>query len=355
MSSQKKPRAKMQIGPLTAPKEPSQQTPPSLIGGFTSTQFQSQQRELNIEVIHPRKDQPRRTFTAESIEQLTQSVRTHGILQPLSVHLKDGQYDLIAGERRLRAAKAAGLTEVPVRVFEHMSDIQIRQLAALENLQREDLNPVDETDAIMDILSSELRIPRRQLTAQLERWKALKMRNPELINIDPEENQGIERLEQVFQALSRGAWTSFVANRLPVLRLPEMLLEAVRTGKLEYTKAIAIKSAPPIFHAKLVAQAQTMGISSLRQAIKEASLTPTDQEDFQKYNAQFLLMRRKLTPSKILELEQNERDYVMELLHEVEAVLDGEAEVRRKVLHFTQQGEKAGVRSKSKKGVLPDE
>lgn len=331
MSNHKKPRLKMQIGPLTPGPTTETASPPSLIGNFTSTQFQSQQRELRIDDIHPRPDQPRRTFTAESTEQLTQSVRTHGILQPLSVHLKDGRYDLIAGERRLRAARAAGLAEVPVRVFENLSEIQIRQLSALENLQREDLNPVDEADAIMDILSAELRISRRHLTGRLERWRAVRQRDPHLINASDEEKQGIAQMDRIFPGLSRGAWTSFVANRLPVLRLPERLLSAVRAGEVEYTKAVAIRSAPAIFHEKLLQQAPGLSLVEIRKAVKESQLTPTDQEDFQKYNAQFMQLRSRLLPARILQLSQEERDYILMLLQEAGAVLDGTSKAKKKV------------------------
>lgn len=354
MSSQKKPRPKMQIGPLTAPQASSPQTPPSLTGGFTSTQFQSQQRELNIDLIRPRQDQPRRTFNEDSLDQLTQSVRTHGILQPLAVHLNDGQYDLIAGERRLRAARAAGLTEVPVRVFENMSKAQIKQLAALENLQREDLNPVDETDAIMDILSSELRVPRAELTARLEKLKALKVRNPDLIGVDEDKKQQIEQLERIFPALSRGAWTSFVANRLPVLRLPSLLLEAVRAGELDYTKAIAIKPAPPVLHEKLIAQSKEMGIQELRKTVRESAMSLTQQADFQEYDSQVQRLRRKLSALRMLELDDKKRDYLVQLLNEVEAVLDDRTRFRKK-MRLGQQDFSEDQPQSSKKKQSPQE
>ena len=330
MSSQKKTRPKMQIGPLTGAAQGQAASPPTLIGGFTSTQHQSQQRELRVDDIQPRSQQPRRTFLPESIEQLTQSVRTHGILQPLSVHHHNGRYDLIAGERRLRAARAAGLAEVPVRVFENLSDSQIRQLAALENLQREDLNPVDEADAIMDILSSEFQIHRDRLTGRLERWRAVKHRDPQLINATEDEKHAIEQIERIFPSLSRGSWTSFVANRLPVLRLPERLLGAVRSGEVEYTKALAIRQAPPIFHEKLLAQAPAMSILDLRKAVKEAALTPTDKEDFQKYNAQFMRLRSRLMPGKVMSLTQEQRDYILLLLQEAESVLEGKVKPKKK-------------------------
>jgi ParB family chromosome partitioning protein len=86
--------------------------------------------------------QPRRVFAPEALEELAESIRRHGILQPLSVRTRDGGYELIAGERRLQAARKAGLTDVPV-VIRECDDTQMLALALVENLQREDLNPME--------------------------------------------------------------------------------------------------------------------------------------------------------------------------------------------------------------------
>ncbi len=97
--------------------------------------------------------QPRRYFDPDKLEQLTQSVKEHGILEPLLVRsLPDKKYELVAGERRYRAATAAGLTEVPV-VVKELTDFDALQLALIENLQREDLNPVEETEGILQLLA----------------------------------------------------------------------------------------------------------------------------------------------------------------------------------------------------------
>lgn len=223
--SAKKERPRLQMGPLssTAVQE-------SLMAGFTSPPAPELQTELPINAIRPRPQQPRRSFSLESLERLADSIRRHGILQPLSVHQTDQGYDLISGERRLRAARAAGLGRVPVKVFSGLTEHQVQQLAAVENLQREDLNPVDEADAVLYILAVELDMPKADLTPRLEKWKSMRMRDPALARASEEERQAIAHLEALFRGLSRGEWTSFVANRLPVLRLPEPLLEAVREG-----------------------------------------------------------------------------------------------------------------------------
>ena len=101
-------------------------------------------RTLPIARLEPRKDQPRRDFDPETIAELAGSIREYGLIQPITVRaLDDGYYQIIAGERRWRAAREAGLTEVPVRVIE-ADDRLATELALVENLQREDLNPMEE-------------------------------------------------------------------------------------------------------------------------------------------------------------------------------------------------------------------
>jgi ParB family chromosome partitioning protein len=101
-----------------------------------------------IEQIAPNPYQPRKTFNEASIEELARSVREHGIVQPLVVtKTGDDRYRLIAGERRFRAAQKAGLKEVPVVVKETMTDSDVLQVALIENIQREDLNPIEEAYA----------------------------------------------------------------------------------------------------------------------------------------------------------------------------------------------------------------
>lgn len=102
-----------------------------------------------MDQIQVQPGQPRRYFGQEELQALAASIREHGVLQPLLARpLENGAFELVAGERRLRAAREVGLAEVPV-VVRKMSASQATELALLENLQREDLNPVEETDAML--------------------------------------------------------------------------------------------------------------------------------------------------------------------------------------------------------------
>ena len=107
---------------------------------------------LPINDIIPNRDQPRKTFDETALEELAQSISQHGVLQPLLVRpLPSGGYQLVAGERRWRAARIAKLTEVPVIVKE-LSDTEAMELAIIENLQREDLNPIEEAEGLQALV-----------------------------------------------------------------------------------------------------------------------------------------------------------------------------------------------------------
>ncbi len=100
--------------------------------------------KLKLSEIEPNKNQPRKNFDEEALAELSHSIELHGVIQPLLVRpMPDGSYQLVAGERRWRASRMAGLTEVPV-VIKELTDAQVAELALVENLQREDLDPIEE-------------------------------------------------------------------------------------------------------------------------------------------------------------------------------------------------------------------
>jgi ParB family chromosome partitioning protein len=196
--------------------------------------------------------QPRRRF--ENLEALAQSIREKGVLQPLLVRpLGDGRYAIVAGERRYRAAKMAGLAEVPVRVLD-LSEKEARLLALVENLQREDLNPYEETLGVLDLLSEELGKTREEVVGLLRRMRKEKRGEAgQNVLASPE----AQRVEEVFRALGRMTWESFVQARLPLLGLPEDLRAALEEGTLPYTAALELKKVKdPEARARLLEEAK---------------------------------------------------------------------------------------------------
>ncbi len=192
-------------------------------------------RALPLEALVPQA-QPRKRF--EALEALAESIREKGVLQPLLVRpLGEGKYAIVAGERRYRAALMAGLSEVPVRVLD-LSEKEARLLALVENLQREDLNPYEETLGVLDLLSEDLGKTREEVVGLLERMRKEK-RGVAAQNVLG--SLEAKRVEELFRLLGRLSWESFVQARLPLLSLPADLREALEAGALPYTAALELK------------------------------------------------------------------------------------------------------------------
>jgi ParB family chromosome partitioning protein len=192
---------------------------------------------VDIESIQLPAQQPRRYFDPDKLAQLAESIRTHGIIEPLLVRpLASGFYELVAGERRYRAAKELGLAEVPIVVRE-LSNSEALQLALIENLQREDLNPVEETEGILQLLAFRLNCSISEASSLLYR-----MNNAAVGNTNHNVMISAESalVKACFLELGKMSWESFTRNRLPLLKLPPDILECLQQGKLEYTKAKAI-------------------------------------------------------------------------------------------------------------------
>lgn len=221
--------------------------------------------EVPIEQITLPAQQPRRYFDPAKMAHLIESVREHGILEPLIVRpIALNQYELIAGERRFRAAQSLNLTAVPIssRAF---TDREAQQIALVENLQREDLNPIEETEAILALLALSLEVESSEIIAILNQASNAQKRDLELT-----ENvfRQYEQIEKLLQGIGRFTAQSFRSSRLPLLNLPEDVLTALRQGKLEYTKARAISQVKDeTKRKKLLKQAVTKELSL--SAIKE--------------------------------------------------------------------------------------
>ena len=160
---------------------------------------------LRISEIEPNKNQPRKSFNNETLKQLADSIMEHGVLQPLIVRsIAAGNYVIIAGERRWRAAKMAGLSEIPVIIRDDLSDEQAMQIAMIENLQRENLNPIEEALGYKEL------IDKFGMTQ--------------------------DKLAQVL-----GKARSSVANSLGLLSLPNGVQELLRHGSLSAGHCKALK------------------------------------------------------------------------------------------------------------------
>ena len=113
---------------------------------------EGQVKIVNITKIEPNREQPRRNFDEEALEELAESIRQFGLLQPILVHDKKTYYEIVAGERRWRAAKKAGLKEIPV-IIKELTEQEIVEISLIENIQRENLNPIEEAQAYKRLLT----------------------------------------------------------------------------------------------------------------------------------------------------------------------------------------------------------
>jgi ParB family chromosome partitioning protein len=190
---------------------------------------------LSLDQVCLPAQQPRRYFEASAMESLVASIQEHGILQPLLVRpLKPGVYELVAGERRYRAAQQLKLDQIPV-VIRDLDDQDAVQVSLLENLQREDLNPVEETEAILQLLSIRLECSSEEVVSLLNHVANLQKQGTAITN-NVVRSQW-EALERVFTVIGRLTPDSFRSHRLPLLNLPQDILDVLRQGQIEYTKA----------------------------------------------------------------------------------------------------------------------
>lgn len=239
---------------------------------------QSSQGAL-IEQIRLPKKQPRRYFDPDRQAQLIESVREHGILEPLLVRpLADGLYELVAGERRYRAAQEVGLKEVPV-VIREFDDKQALQVALIENLQREDLNPIEETEAILELLAIQIDGTTDDVASILHRVNHAKNRDQEL---EGNVSLQFEKIESALTGIGRFNAESFRSSRLPLLNLPDEVLKALREGSLEFTKARAIARLKDEQQRKALlkmAIAKNLPLSEIKQKIQNLKAPPEESSE----------------------------------------------------------------------------
>ena len=266
--------------------------------------------------------QPRRYFDPLKQKQLEKSVAKHGILEPLLVRaIKSGKYELVAGERRYLAAKEVGLSHLPV-VIKQLTDTEALQIALVENLQRTDLNPLDETEGILQLLSIETDLTREEVIILLYR---LENETKGKVTQNVLGNELNQKIIGLFDDLGRMSWLSFVSSRLPLLKLPQDILEPLRQGKIEYTKAKAIASLKDEATRKeLMAEAITNSLSlrEIKERIKAVKPQPQKEEVFNRLDNAY----KQAKKSKKLILENSRKRKKLEsLLTQLEKLFEQES------------------------------
>lgn len=196
----------------------------------------SQVIELKIVDVEPNKDQPRKEFDKEKLDELADSISKHGVIQPIIVTKKDKTYQIVAGERRWRASKQAGLKKIPAIIRDY-DELKVMEVALIENLQREDLNPVEEALGYKSLMES------FSLT----------------------QDKISERV---------GKSRSAVANSLRLLNLPEKVLKMLEKGEIS------------IGHAKVILSVTNKNEQiQIAEYVVEKQLTVRETENYIKNNS----------------------------------------------------------------------
>lgn len=201
---------------------------------------------IRVSAIDPRHDQPRKTFEREALESLADSIAAYGVLQPIIVRENpsaEGTYEIIAGERRWRAAKMAGLSEIPAVIYDG-DDLRAAQVAMIENIQREDLNPVEEAlgyGALIDRFG----LTQEQLAKQVGKSRAA------------------------------------ITNMLRLLDLPDEVLELLRSGELKEGHARALLGLDEEAHMILLANrtvASGLSVREVEAAVRRMNALGAEKE-----------------------------------------------------------------------------
>ena len=139
-------------------------------------------QNLKVSEIEPNRDQPRRIFEEEALNELSESIKRYGVIQPIIVSKKDDYYQIVAGERRWRASKKAGLNEIPAIVREN-DEQKNREIALIENIQREDLNPIEKARGIK-LLMEQYNLTQQQVAEVIGKGRSTVTNTLRILNLD---------------------------------------------------------------------------------------------------------------------------------------------------------------------------
>ncbi|HCD09734.1 MAG TPA: chromosome partitioning protein ParB [Thermoanaerobacter sp.] len=166
---------------------------------------------INIAYIHPNQYQPRKQFDEDSLKELSESIKQHGVIQPIIVRKVDSGYQIVAGERRWRAAKIAGLSEIPA-IVKDFDDLQVMEIALIENLQREDLNPIEEAKAYKALIE-QFNLTQEEISKKIGKSRSVIANSIRLLNLD----------DRVQEMLVKGDIT--IGHAKVILSLPNKSLQ----------------------------------------------------------------------------------------------------------------------------------
>lgn len=180
--------------------------------------------KIKVIEIEPNREQPRRIFDEEALEELAGSIKTYGVLQPIIVNKKENYYEIVAGERRWRAAKKAGLTEMPCIIKDDITERSNKEIALIENIQRVDLNPIDKAKGLKELID-DYGMTQQELADSLGISRSNIANSVRILNLDP----------RVIKLAEDGKLTEGHCRNLVVIEDPEKqykaALEIIQRGE----------------------------------------------------------------------------------------------------------------------------
>ena len=171
--------------------------------------------KIKVIEIEPNREQPRKNFDEEALEELANSIKTYGVLQPIIVNKKDDYYEIVAGERRWRAAKKAGLAEMPCIIKDDITDRSNKEIALIENLQRVDLNPIDKAKGLKELID-DYGMTQKELADSIGISRSNIANSIRILNLDP----------RVIELAQDGKLTEGHCRNLVVIEDPERQYKA---------------------------------------------------------------------------------------------------------------------------------
>lgn len=201
--------------------------------------------KLRISLVEPKRDQPRKYFDDQAIDELADSIGQYGIISPLLVQKKDNYYEIIAGERRWRAAKKAGLKEVPV-IIKNISDREAVEISLIENIQREDLNPMEESRAY-ERLVKEYGLSQEEVAQKVSRSRSAVTNSMRLLKLQPSVQKMVEE-----GSLSEGHARTIVSIEDPILQkeVAEQVIESNLSVRQTETLVKSLQKSDKVPHKK---------------------------------------------------------------------------------------------------------
>lgn len=291
----------------------------SLSSGFAGAGESEDIKEVPLSLIDLPQYQPRSYFAQESLDELVASIKVNGVLQPVLVRpTSGGRYELLAGGRRYRASQSLSLDKIPAVVRE-LDDQQALAASITENLLREDLNPVEETEGVLKLIALRFNLTAEEVSPFLNNARNQK-RGRQLA--EPMPQSTLDSLEELFKELGRLSLDSFTSHRLPLLKLPPDVLEALKQGKLAYTKGVAIaRVKQDKARSQILNQAvnESLSLSDINRRIRDIMPSKGEKRGDQ-FQQQLTKLAARVKNSAVLE-DESKHSRLKELLQELENLL----------------------------------